>query len=85
VTANSSVYGELFFQGEVFRAGRLSKRRARPAGAITGPARRVPRFRDCDVLAGRLAAGTAAAIAAAVAHSSIAEEGLKKERLYSVA
>ena len=50
MTANSSDYGRLFFEAEVFRAGRLSERRARPAGAITEPARRVPLFRDCDVL-----------------------------------
>jgi len=61
VTANSSDYGRLFFQAEVFRAGRLGERRARPAGAIIEPARRVPLFRDCDVLvAGGGPAGTAA-------------------------
>jgi hypothetical protein len=31
VTANSSDYGRLFFQAEVFHAGRLSERRAQPA------------------------------------------------------
>jgi hypothetical protein len=73
VTANSSDYGRLFFQAEVFRAGRLSERRARPAGAITEPARRVPLFRDCDVLvAGGGPAGTAAAIAAARAGADVA-------------
>jgi 2-polyprenyl-6-methoxyphenol hydroxylase-like FAD-dependent oxidoreductase len=72
VTANSSDYGRLFFQAEVFRAGRLSERRARPAGAITEPARRVPLFRDCDVLvAGGGPAGTAAAIAAARAGADV--------------
>ena len=61
MTANSSDYGRLFFQAEVFRAGRLGERRARPAGAIIEPARRVPLFRDCDVLvAGGGPAGTAA-------------------------
>jgi 2-polyprenyl-6-methoxyphenol hydroxylase-like FAD-dependent oxidoreductase len=70
--ANSSDYGRLFFQAEVFRAGRLSERRARPAGAITEPARRVPLFRDCDVLvAGGGPAGTAAAIAAARAGADV--------------
>jgi NADPH-dependent 2,4-dienoyl-CoA reductase/sulfur reductase-like enzyme len=72
VTANSSDYGRLFFQAEVFRAGRLSERRVRPAGAITEPARRVPLFRDCDVLvAGGGPAGTAAAIAAARAGADV--------------
>jgi len=72
VTANSSDYGRLFFQAEVFRAGRLSKRRPRPAGAITEPARRVPLFLDCDVLvAGGGPAGTAAAIAAARASADV--------------
>jgi glycine/D-amino acid oxidase-like deaminating enzyme len=66
MTANSSDYGRLFFEAEVFRAGRLSERRARPGGAITEPARQVPLFRDCDVLVvGGGPAGTAAAIAAA--------------------
>jgi hypothetical protein len=72
VTANSSEYGRLFFQAEVFRAGRLGQRRARPAGAITEPARRVPLFRDCDVLvAGGGPAGTAAAVAAARAGADV--------------
>ena len=72
MTANSSDYGRLFFQAEVFRAGRLSERRARPAGAITEPARRVPLFRDCDVLvAGGGPSGTAAAIAAARAGADV--------------
>src|SRR6516164_5655503 len=66
VTANSSDYGRLFFQAEVFHAQRLSERRARPAGAIVEPARRVQLFRDCDVLVvGGGPAGTTAAIAAA--------------------
>ena len=64
MTANSSDYGRLFFQAEAFRAGRLSERWTRPAGAITEQARHVPLFRDCDVLvAGGRPAGTAAAIA----------------------
>ena len=72
MTANSSDYGRLFFQAEVFRAGRLGERRVRPAGAITEPARQVPLFRDCDVLvAGGGPAGTAAAIAAARAGADV--------------
>jgi hypothetical protein len=72
VTVNSSDYGRLFFQAEVFHAGRLSERRARPTGAITEPARRVPVFRDCDVLvAGGGPAGTAAAIAAVRAGADV--------------
>jgi len=72
VTANSSDYGRLFFQAEVFRTGRLSDRRPRPPGAIIEPARRVPLFRDCDVLvAGGGPAGTAAAIAAARAGADV--------------
>ena len=72
MTANSSDYGRLFFQAEVFRAGRLNERRVRPAGAITEPARRVPLFRDCDVLvAGGGPAGTAAAIAAVRAGADV--------------
>jgi hypothetical protein len=63
---NSSDYGRVFFQAEVFHAGRLSGRRARPEAVVTEPARQVPVFRDCDVLvAGGGPAGTAAAIAAA--------------------
>ena len=46
MTANSSDYGRLFFQAEVFLAGWLSERRARPAGAIIEPARRVALFGD---------------------------------------
>jgi FAD dependent oxidoreductase len=62
----SSDYGGLFFQAEVFHAGRLSERRTRPGETITEAARRVPIFRSCDVLvAGGGPAGTAAAIAAA--------------------
>jgi hypothetical protein len=56
----------MFFQAEVFRAGRLAERRPRPSDTIIERARRVPVFRDCDVLvAGGGPAGTAAAIAAA--------------------
>jgi hypothetical protein len=52
----SSDYGRLFFQAEVFRAGRLAERRKRPDATVTEPAQRVPVFRDCDVLvAGRAA------------------------------
>ena len=36
MTANSSDYGRLFFQAEVFRAGRLSERRARPSWTGNG-------------------------------------------------
>jgi 2-polyprenyl-6-methoxyphenol hydroxylase-like FAD-dependent oxidoreductase len=72
VAASSSDYGRLFFQAEVFRAGRLSERRVRPGEAIIEPARRVPLFRDCDVLvAGGGPAGTAAAIAAARAGADV--------------
>ena len=31
MTVNSSDYGRLFFQAEVFRTGRLGERRARPS------------------------------------------------------
>ena len=56
----------MFFQAEVFRAGRLTERRPRPSDTIIERARRVAVFRDCDVLvAGGGPAGTAAAIAAA--------------------
>ncbi len=66
MTPKSSDYGRVFFQAEVFRAGRLTERRARPSDTIIERARRVPVFRDCDVLvAGGGPAGTAAAIAAA--------------------
>ena len=61
----SSDYGRLFFQAEVFCAGRLAERRKRPNETITEPARRVPVFRDCDVLvAGGGPSGAAAALAA---------------------
>jgi hypothetical protein len=46
----SSDYGRVFFQAEVFRAGRLAERRPRTTDTIIEPARRVPVFRDCDVL-----------------------------------
>jgi hypothetical protein len=66
MTPKSSDYGRVFFQAEVFRAGRLAERRPRPSDTIIERARRVPMFRDCDVLvAGGGPAGTAAAIAAA--------------------
>jgi FAD dependent oxidoreductase len=68
----SSDYGRLFFQAEVFRTGRLTERRQRPEATITEPARRVPVFRDCDVLiAGGGPSGTAAAIAAARAGADV--------------
>jgi hypothetical protein len=50
MTPKSSGYGRLFFQAEVFRAGRLAERRPRPSDTIIERARRVPVFRDCDVL-----------------------------------
>ena len=66
MTPKSSDYGRVFFQAEVFRAGRLAERRPRPSDTIVEGARRVPVFRVCDVLvAGGGPAGTAAAIAAA--------------------
>ena len=66
MTPKSSDYGRVFFQAEVFRAGRLAERRSRPSDTIIERARPVPVFRDCDVLiAGGGPAGTAAAIAAA--------------------
>jgi FAD dependent oxidoreductase len=72
VTAQSSDYGRLFFQAEVFRAGKLGGRRARPHATVVEPARRVPVLRDCDVLvAGGGPAGTAAAIAAARAGADV--------------
>src|SRR6516165_8649342 len=68
MTPKSSDYGRVFFQAEVFRAGRLAERRPRPSDTIIERARQVPVFRDCDVLiAGGGPAGTAAAIAAAIA------------------
>ncbi len=68
----SSDYGRLFFQVEVFRAGRLAERRRRPNATVTEPAQRVPVFRDCDVLvAGGGPSGTAAAIAAARAGADV--------------
>lgn len=55
-----------FFDSDIFRAGRLFARRARPGGTVQEPARAIPVFRDCDVLvAGGGPAGTAAAVAAA--------------------
>ena len=66
MTPKSSDYGRVFFQAEVFRAGRLAERRPRPSDTIIERARQVPVFRDCDVLvAGGVPSGTAAAIAAA--------------------
>jgi hypothetical protein len=55
-----------FFQSDIFRAGRLIARRARPGGEVHEPARAIPVFRDCDVLVvGGGPSGTAAAVAAA--------------------
>jgi glycine/D-amino acid oxidase-like deaminating enzyme len=72
VTTGSSDYGRLFFQAEVFRAGRLGARRERPQASVAEPGRDVPVFRDCDVLiAGGGPSGTAAAIAAARAGADV--------------
>jgi hypothetical protein len=66
MTPKSSDYGRVFFQAEVFRAGRLAERRPRPSDTIIERARQVPVFRDCDVLvAGGGPSGTAAARAGA--------------------
>ncbi|MBV8507252.1 MAG: FAD-dependent oxidoreductase [Alphaproteobacteria bacterium] len=66
MTLKSSDYGRVFFQAEVFRGGRLAERLPRPTDSIIERARRVPVFRDCDVLVvGGGPAGTAAAVAAA--------------------
>ena len=55
-----------FFQSDIFAAGRLIARRARPGGVVHEAARSIPVFRDCDVLVvGGGPSGTAAAIAAA--------------------
>jgi hypothetical protein len=55
-----------FFQSDIFSAGRLIARRARPGGVVHEAARSIPVFRDCDVLVvGGGPSGTAAAIAAA--------------------
>jgi FAD dependent oxidoreductase len=68
----SSSYGRLLFEAEVFRAGRLAERRARPRETIVEPAREVPVFRRCEVLvAGGGPSGTAAAIAAARAGADV--------------
>ena len=55
-----------FFESDIFSAGRLIARRARPGGVVHEPARAIPVFRDCDVLVvGGGPSGTAAAVAAA--------------------
>src|ERR1700751_3326469 len=72
MTPKSSDYGRVFFQAEVFRAGRLAERRPRPSDTIIERAGQVPLLRDCDVLvAGGGPAGTAAAIAAARAGADV--------------
>ena len=55
-----------FFESDIFSAGRLIARRARPGGVVHEAARAIPVFRDCDVLVvGGGPSGTAAAVAAA--------------------
>src|SRR5580704_14796736 len=55
-----------FFESDIFTAGRLIARRARPGGVVHEAARAIPVFRDCDVLVvGGGPSGTAAAVAAA--------------------
>ena len=55
-----------FFESDIFSAGRLIARRARPGGVVHEAARTVPVLRDCDVLVvGGGPSGTAAAVAAA--------------------
>ncbi len=72
MATDPSSYGRLLFEAEVFRAGRLLKRRQRPRESILEPAREVPLFRECDVLvAGGGPSGTAAAIAAARAGADV--------------
>ncbi|MGA8198058.1 MAG: hypothetical protein WB902_32385, partial [Acetobacteraceae bacterium] len=39
-----------FFESDIFTAGRLIARRARPGGVVHEAARAIPVFRDCDVL-----------------------------------
>jgi len=58
--------GRLLFQAEVFQGARLPRPARRGSGSIEEPARRIPVFRDCDVLVvGGGPSGTAAAVAAA--------------------
>jgi glycine/D-amino acid oxidase-like deaminating enzyme len=55
-----------FFEADIFSAGRLIARRARPGGVVHEAARAIPVFRNCDVLVvGGGPSGTAAAVAAA--------------------
>jgi 2-polyprenyl-6-methoxyphenol hydroxylase-like FAD-dependent oxidoreductase len=55
-----------FFESDIFSAGRLLARRARPGGVVHEPARAIPVLRECDVLVvGGGPSGTAAAVAAA--------------------
>ena len=55
-----------FFESDIFSAGRLIARRARPGGEVHEAARAISVFRDCDVLVvGGGPSGTAAAVAAA--------------------
>jgi hypothetical protein len=55
-----------FFESDIFTAGRLIARRARPGGVVHEAPREIPVFRDCDVLVvGGGPSGTAAAVAAA--------------------
>ena len=50
-----------FFEADIFSAGRLIARRARPGGVVHEAPRAVPVLRDCDVLVvGGGPSGTAA-------------------------
>ena len=58
--------GHLMYKSGIFSGGRLPRRERAELGTIEEPARRIPVFRDCDVLVvGGGPSGTAAAVAAA--------------------